>query len=154
MDSEWILYMCLNRKARWTSPSSLSKRSERTRQLSDWPLESPYSIICWTSFADNVSEWTNDKWLFIKGIATFHARICTLTARDWNWKRAINAQSAMTVISGRSHHRGWILVSRFGLAVRREAGKQRDLGSNPLRLSFLLRSCSLWTLSCDFVPHN
>ena len=26
-------------------------------------------------------------------------------------------------------------VSRFGLAVRRYAGKQRDLGSNPLRLS-------------------
>ena len=27
-------------------------------------------------------------------------------------------------------------VSRFGLALRREAGKQRDPGSNPLRLSF------------------
>ena len=27
------------------------------------------------------------------------------------------------------------LVSRFGLAVRRQAGKQRDLGLNPLRLS-------------------
>ena len=26
-------------------------------------------------------------------------------------------------------------VSRFGLAVRRQAGKQGDLGSNPLRLS-------------------
>ena len=24
-------------------------------------------------------------------------------------------------------------MSRFGLAVRREAGKQKDLGSNPLR---------------------
>ena len=23
-----------------------------------------------------------------------------------------------------------------------------------LRLSFLFRSCGLWTLSCDFVPHN
>ena len=23
-----------------------------------------------------------------------------------------------------------------------------------LRLSFLLKSCGLWTLSCDFVPHN
>ena len=30
-------------------------------------------------------------------------------------------------------------VSRFGLAVRRQAGKQRDLGSNLLRLSFLFR---------------
>ena len=28
-------------------------------------------------------------------------------------------------------------VSRFGLAVRRQAGKQKDLGSIPLRLSFL-----------------
>ena len=31
-------------------------------------------------------------------------------------------------------------VSRFGLAVRCKAGKQRDLGSNPLRLSFLFKS--------------
>ena len=44
-------------------------------------------------------------------------------------------------------------VSRFGLAVRSQAGKQKDLGSNLLRLSFLFKSC-LWTLSCDFVPHN
>ena len=46
------------------------------------------------------------------------------------------------------------VVSRFGLAVRRSAGKQRDLGSNPLRLSFLFKNCGLWTLSCDFVPHS
>ena len=45
-------------------------------------------------------------------------------------------------------------VSRFGLAVRRWAGKRRGLGSNPLRLSFLFNSCGLWTLPCDFVPHN
>ena len=38
-------------------------------------------------------------------------------------------------------------VSRFGLAVRRHAGKQRDLGSNPLRLSFLFKSCGLWNYS-------
>ena len=30
-------------------------------------------------------------------------------------------------------------MSRFDLAVRRWAGKQRDLGSNPLRLSFLFK---------------
>ena len=29
-----------------------------------------------------------------------------------------------------------VLVSRFGLAVRSQAGKQKDLGSNPLQLSF------------------
>ena len=40
-------------------------------------------------------------------------------------------------------------MGRFGLAVRRS-----DLGSNLLRLSFLFKSCGLWTLSCDFVPHN
>ena len=33
-------------------------------------------------------------------------------------------------------------------------GKQRDLGSNQPRLSILFKSCGLWTLSCDFVPHN
>ena len=31
------------------------------------------------------------------------------------------------------------LVSRFGLAVRRQAGKQKGLGSFPLRLSFLFK---------------
>ena len=46
------------------------------------------------------------------------------------------------------------LVSRVGLAVRRQAGKQRDLGSNLPRLSLLFKSCGLWTLSCDSVPHN
>ena len=51
-------------------------------------------------------------------------------------------------------HQHAVRVSRFGLAVRRYAGKQRDLGSNPLRLSFLFKNCGLWTLSCDFVPHN
>ena len=45
-------------------------------------------------------------------------------------------------------------LTQFGLAVRRLAGKQKDLGSNPLRLSFLFKSCGLWTLSSDFVPHN
>ena len=29
-----------------------------------------------------------------------------------------------------------------------------DLGWNLLRLSFLFKSCGLWTLSCVFVPHN
>ena len=31
-----------------------------------------------------------------------------------------------------------VVVSRFGLAVRSLAGKRKDLGSIPLRLSFLL----------------
>ena len=30
-------------------------------------------------------------------------------------------------------------VSWFGLAVRRQAGKRKDLGSIPLRLSFLFK---------------
>ena len=43
----------------------------------------------------------------------------------------------------------------LGPATRRYAGKQKDLGSNPLGLSFLfVKVCGLWTLSCDFVPHN
>ena len=45
------------------------------------------------------------------------------------------------------------LVSQSGQAVRRYAGKQRDLGLNLLRFSFLLKNCGLWTLSCDFVHH-
>ena len=47
-----------------------------------------------------------------------------------------------------------VVVSQFGPAVRCWAGKQRDLGSNPLWLLFLFKICGLWTLSCDFVPHN
>ena len=39
--------------------------------------------------------------------------------------------------------------TRFGLAVR-----QRDHGSILIRLSILFKSCGLWTLSCDFVPHS
>ena len=45
-------------------------------------------------------------------------------------------------------------MSQFGLAVRRQAGKRRDLSSNPLQLSFFFKGCGLWTPSCDFVPHN
>ena len=30
-----------------------------------------------------------------------------------------------------------------------KAGKQRDPGSNPVRLSFLFNSCGLWTLLYD-----
>ena len=35
-----------------------------------------------------------------------------------------------------------------------QAGKRRDLGSNPIRFCFLFKSCGLWTLSCDFVLQN
>ena len=36
-----------------------------------------------------------------------------------------------------------------------KAGKRKDLGSIPLRLSFLFKKVvvQLWTLSCDFVHH-
>ena len=32
------------------------------------------------------------------------------------------------------------------------SGKQKDLGPNLLRFSFIFKGCGLWTLSCDFVP--
>ena len=38
-------------------------------------------------------------------------------------------------------------VNRLGLAVKREAGKQTDIGSIPLRLSSLFKSCGLRTLN-------
>ena len=43
-----------------------------------------------------------------------------------------------------------VTASRFGLAIRRKAGKQKDLGSIPLRLSFFFKSCNLQTVSSDF----
>ena len=45
-------------------------------------------------------------------------------------------------------------TTKKGLAVSCWAGKRKDLGSNLLRLSFPFKSYGLWTLSCDFVPHN
>ena len=43
--------------------------------------------------------------------------------------------------------RGRGSVSRFGLVVRRWAGKRKDLGSIPLRLSFLFKK----VVVCDTV---
>ena len=42
-------------------------------------------------------------------------------------------------------------VSQPGLVAkaRRLAGKQAHSGSNPVWLTFLFKSCCLWTLSCD-----
>ena len=40
-----------------------------------------------------------------------------------------------------------VTASRFGLAIRRKVGKQKDLGSIPLRLSFFFKSCNLQTVS-------
>ena len=40
-------------------------------------------------------------------------------------------------------HQRYILVSRFGLAVRRWAGKRKDLGWIPLRLPFLFKKVVL-----------
>ena len=70
---------------------------------------------------------------------------------------SFSSNSAIYPFKARLSKGGWIYAlrfSRFGLAVRRSAGKQKDLGSNLLRLSFHFKSCGLWTLSCDFVPHN
>ena len=41
-------------------------------------------------------------------------------------------------------------VSRCGLAVRRQAGTQKDLGSILFGSPFLFKNCGLWTLSCGF----
>ena len=43
-------------------------------------------------------------------------------------------------------------MSRCGLAVRRKADKQKDLGSIPLRLSFLFKICDLWTPPVTLSP--
>ena len=43
-------------------------------------------------------------------------------------------------------------VSRRGLAVRRQAGNQKDLGAIRFGSPFSSKNnnCGLWTLSCDF----
>ena len=46
------------------------------------------------------------------------------------------------------------VISREPVWPSGKAGKQKGLGSIPLRLSRLFKKvCGLWTLSCDFVPH-
>ena len=46
-------------------------------------------------------------------------------------------------------------VSRLGLAVRRLAGKQKELGGPiPLLLYFLFKKCNLRTLSRNFISHS
>ena len=45
-------------------------------------------------------------------------------------------------------------MSRFSPAVKAKAGKQKDLGSIPLRLSFLFKKVVVYGQSCDFVLHN
>ena len=42
------------------------------------------------------------------------------------------------------------VVGRCGLAVRRWAGKQKDLGSIRFGSPFSAKKRGLWTLSCDF----
>ena len=43
-----------------------------------------------------------------------------------------------------------IIVRRFSLLVKHQAGKWTDIVSSLLWLSFLFKNCDLWTLSCDF----
>ena len=65
--------------------------------------------------------------------------------------------AVMVSVDVKQHSASQPAIPWAGLAWRQgvtEADKQRDLGSNPLRLSFLVNSSGLWTLSCDFVPHN
>ena len=41
-----------------------------------------------------------------------------------------------------------------GTATREAAWPSGKAGSIPLRLSLFFKSCGLWTLFCDSVPHN
>ena len=45
-------------------------------------------------------------------------------------------------------------VSQCGPVAMPQAGKQTAVSLNPLQLSFLFRSCGLWTLSSDSAPQN
>ena len=67
-------------------------------------------------------------YVFIPSFRSFPDVICSQT---WNESRCLPSANCWPV---------W------------PSGKQRDLGSNPLRLSFLFKCCGLWTVSCDFCP--
>ena len=56
--------------------------------------------------------------------------------------RAISSESTRrsAIKMERPYHESRICESRFGPAVRRWDGKQKDLGSIPLRLSFLFKT--------------
>ena len=53
-------------------------------------------------------------------------------------------------------HSCWCSTFRFCVALRpqKPSGLLGTRSSNPLRISFLFKSCGLWTLPCNFVPHN
>ena len=91
-------------------------------------------------------------WVRATVLSLIHPDTVTVMA-DWAFKTRF---LSLPYLSARILNVGSLslTVSRFGLAVRRWAGKRRDLGSNPLRLSFLFKRCGLWTLSCGFVLHN
>ena len=67
------------------------------------------------------------------GKGALPCRVPTLSS--WTLSAAPPAQVSTAVVVRRCCYCMVNCVSRFGLAVRRSAGKQRDLGSIPLRLS-------------------
>ena len=74
----------------------------------------------WSQLVPNISTTSEDSQL-VRNIST--------TSED------IKHHFIIVIISGCSA----TAANRFGLAVRRYAGKRKDLGSIPLRLSFLFR---------------
>ena len=78
--------------------------------------------------------------------------------KEYSWVEVTKATQIESETLDRMHlasaHATKCLVNRFGLAVRREAGKQKDVASIPLRLSFFFKSSGLWTLSLGPVSYT
>ena len=93
-----------------------------------------------------------------KSVASFGC--ISTSAHNAAQLQAFSDHGPQTPSTGLRHPSGPqpLLVSQFGLAVRRKAGKQRDLGSIPLRPLSFLGLEQLWSVdtvsSCDCVPHS
>ena len=102
-------------------------------------------LISWTCIL-----YTTDtgRWLIRLEVETCNAWVPPLLPQEAAASRSARLSQLQPITAPLQLHAGCTItvVSRFGLAVKRSAGKQKGHGSVPLRLSFYFKCCGLWTL--------
>ena len=96
----------------------------------------------------------NDAWSLILPLWHFRVKLPAPDAGRQHWLRGEDPARSPGVGDGGGGGRGGTITNATLSPPECEPVWQKDLGSKPLRFWFLFKSCGLWTLSCDFVPHN